>query len=82
VGALSWFPDGQNTTALFCFAFSLSFFIFFFFNKGLSHHVIIISATSSFHTGADAVFIDFENCINIHMQLSAVNSEKQSLMTQ
>lgn len=81
MGALSWFPDGQNTTVLFCFAFFLSF-LFFFLKKGLSHHVIIISATSSFHTGAGAVFIDTENCINIHVQLSTGNSKKQSLITQ
>lgn len=86
MGALSWFPDGQNTTVLFCFAFFLSF-LFFFLKKGLSHHVIIISATSSsiricIHTGAGAVFIDTENCINIHVQLSTGNSKKQSLITQ
>lgn len=76
MGALSLFPDGQNTAALFCFAFFLSFLIFFS-KKGLSHHVIIISATSFFHTGVDALFIDFENCINTHVQHSNVNYKKE-----
>lgn len=73
---VSWWPE-HCSIVLLCF---LSFFFEIIFKKGLSHHVVIISATSSFHTGVDVLFTDCENCINTRVQRSIVNYTKSKML--